>query len=139
MFISTWPEGKNAGGADEHEENDETITREDLARVMEKIGIVWEQNEEEEKGQSLLGFGEISSLFNENEPSLEEIKEAFDLFDESKDGYIDAKELKKMLCALGNKETSELECEKMILAFDYNGDRLIDFGEFLRILEKSFC
>ncbi|GFZ12111.1 calcium-binding EF-hand family protein [Actinidia rufa] len=75
--------------------------------------------------------------FENEEVDLEDAKEAFKVFDENCDGFIDASELKKVVCSLGFGEISKLECEKMILAFDDNGDGRIDFGEFAKLLENS--
>ncbi|KAK9188953.1 hypothetical protein WN944_020358 [Citrus x changshan-huyou] len=78
-------------------------------------------------------------LFEEKEPSLEEVKDAFDVFDENKDGFIDALELQRVLCILGMKEGFQLEnCKKMIKTFDENGDGSIDFKEFVKFMESSF-
>ncbi|GMJ05765.1 hypothetical protein HRI_004245700 [Hibiscus trionum] len=86
------------------------------------------------------GMGGIDRLFEEEEPSLMEVKEAFDVFDENKDGFIDAKELRKSLFSLGfMKEASEVDCDRMIKGFDYNLDGRIDFNEFVKVLETSFC
>ncbi|ESR56647.1 hypothetical protein CICLE_v10024475mg, partial [Citrus x clementina] len=82
---------------------------------------------------------ELSRLFEEKEPSLEEVKDAFDVFDENKDGFIDALELQRVLCILGMKEGFQLEnCKKMIKTFDENGDGSIDFKEFVKFMESSF-
>ncbi|KAL5544498.1 hypothetical protein UlMin_008282 [Ulmus minor] len=80
---------------------------------------------------------DMSELFEE-EVSLEEVKEAFELFDENKDGFIDALEVKKVLFALGFMEASEAECKKMIGAFDKDGNGKIDFNEFVKLMEVSF-
>ncbi|KAE8670758.1 putative calcium-binding protein CML45 [Hibiscus syriacus] len=86
------------------------------------------------------GMGKIDWLFEEEEPSLMEVKEAFDVFDENKDGFIDAKELRNALYSLGFiKEASEDDCERMIKGFDDNFDGQIDFNEFVKVLERSFC
>ena len=53
---------------------------------------------ESEELQEKYGSKELSKLFEEQEPSLEEVKQAFDVFDENKDGFIDAKELQRVLC-----------------------------------------
>ncbi|XVF11906.1 hypothetical protein REPUB_Repub08aG0068400 [Reevesia pubescens] len=81
----------------------------------------------------------IAGLFEEEEPSLKEVKEAFDLFDENKDGFIDANELENVLMSLGFLEASEEECKRMIKGFDENLDGRIDFNEFIKVMEKSFC
>ncbi|KAK2994309.1 hypothetical protein RJ640_001496 [Escallonia rubra] len=70
----------------------------DLGMVMEKLGISGDLDGD--KLLDRLGSEDIENLFIEAE-RLEEVKEAFDVFDENNDGYIDAKELEKILCKLG--------------------------------------
>ncbi|GMJ00008.1 hypothetical protein HRI_003670000 [Hibiscus trionum] len=91
-------------------------------------------------GLKTVGAAGIGGLFEEEEPSLMEAKDAFDVFDEKKDGFIDAEELRNALVSLGFvKEAEEDECEKMIKGFDENFDGRIDFNEFVKVLETSFC
>ncbi|KAE8734508.1 putative calcium-binding protein CML30 [Hibiscus syriacus] len=82
---------------------------------------------------------ELCRLFEEEEPSLEELKEAFDVFDVNKDGFIDAQELQRVVCVLGLKEGLKIEnCNKMINKFDVNSDGRIDFQEFVKLMEITF-
>nr|GLL22186.1 probable calcium-binding protein CML47 [Ipomoea trifida] len=81
---------------------------------------------------------EVSHLFDESEPSFEEIKETFDMFDEDGDGYIDEKDLGELLFRMGFCEFSQRDCRGMIKAFDENKDGRIDIGEFLKLMEDSF-
>jgi len=114
------------------------IKRDEVETVMAKMGIFCssESDELDEK----YGSNELSELFDENEPSLEEVKMAFDVFDENKDGFIDAKELQRVMCILGLKEGSEVKnCQKMIKNFDENQDGRIDFTEFVKIMENRLC
>ncbi|CAA2984006.1 probable calcium-binding CML45 [Olea europaea subsp. europaea] len=106
----------------------------ELNMVMDRLNIVCTEDGE----GSIFGVAEFSVLFDE-EPSLQEVKETFDVFDAKKDGFIDANELQRVLCSLGLKEGCELEeCRRMIRAFDENGDGLIDFIEFVKFMEKYF-
>ncbi|KAL2543119.1 putative calcium-binding protein CML45 [Abeliophyllum distichum] len=93
----------------------------------------------EDGGDKSFGVDEFSTLFDE-EPGLQEIKETFDVFDQKKDGFIDANELQRVVCSLGLKDGCELEeCRRMIRAFDDDGDGVIDFNEFVKFMEKCFC
>ena len=68
---------------------------------MTRLGIF--RNPESEKLQRL-GSDDILSLFEEKEPGLDEVKEAFDVFDENRDGFLDAREIQRVLCTLGFKD-----------------------------------
>ncbi|TKY65170.1 calcium-binding protein CML45 [Spatholobus suberectus] len=128
-----------------HQENEsngrrdsESLERDEVKMVMEKLGFFC--SSESEELEEKYGSKELSELFEEQEPSLDEVKQAFDVFDENKDGFIEARELQRVLCILGLKEAAELEnCHKMIRIFDTNQDGRIDFIEFLKIMENRFC
>ena len=122
-----------------HENRDDVrISRDEVKSVMEKLGFFCRP--ESEKIQEFYSSSELSGLFEDQEPSLEEVKQAFDVFDQNKDGFIDEMELQRVLCILGLKEANELEnCQKMIRNFDQNGDGRIDFHEFVKIMENNFC
>ncbi|GFZ07731.1 calcium-binding EF-hand family protein [Actinidia rufa] len=111
------------------------LEREEVEVVMEKLGISRDPNGEHL--QERMDSDEIEALFEDEEVGLEDAREAFEVFDENCDGFIDASELKRVVCSLGFGEISKLECEKMIGAFDDNGDGRIDFGEFAKLLENS--
>nr|ACU19070.1 unknown [Glycine max] len=114
------------------------LETDEVTMVMAKLGFFC--SSESEELQEKYGSKELFKLFEEQEPSLEEVKQAFDVFDENKDGFIDAKELQRVLCILGLKEAAELEnCNKMIRIFDTNQDGRIDFIEFVKIMENRFC
>ncbi|KAM0055462.1 putative EF-hand domain-containing protein [Helianthus debilis subsp. tardiflorus] len=83
---------------------------------------------------------DLFNMFEQEHPRLDEVKEAFDVFDENKDGYIDARELKRVLSALGLTGKVDMDdCKKMIRVFDYNNDGRIDFDEFVKFMEGTFC
>merc|ERR1711977_654680 len=65
---------------------------------------------------------------------VEEIKEAFDLFDTDGSGSIDVNELKVAMKALGMDAKSE-EIRKLINDIDSDGDGTIDFDELLKVFK----
>jgi len=114
------------------------LRREDIEMVMEKIGMSFSQEGNREK--KFITSDEFSAMFEENEPSLEEVKEAFCVFDENSDGFIDAKELQRVLCKLGFREGVDLDaCHMMIVAHDQDQDGRINFHDFVKFMESSFC
>ncbi|KAF8399491.1 hypothetical protein HHK36_004864 [Tetracentron sinense] len=118
-------------------EDDGQLCRGDMEIVMESLGIMC-NSDGDKLQETRLGSDEVAVMFEEKEPSLEEVKEAFDVFDENRDGLIDAMELQRVLCSLGFREGSEVEdCKRMIAAFDENGDERIDFNEFVKFMENS--
>ncbi|CAN0910017.1 Probable calcium-binding protein CML46 [Linum grandiflorum] len=87
-----------------------------------------------------MGSDQILELFDEKEPSLEEVKEAFEVFDSNGDGFVDEVELQRVMVALGLKEGFGVErCREMIRVVDENGDGKVEFGEFVKLMENSFC
>ncbi|QHO23341.1 putative calcium-binding protein [Arachis hypogaea] len=56
-----------------------------------------------------IDFGKLERDHVKMEPSLEELKDAFDVFHENKDGFIDASELQRVLRILRWKEAREHE------------------------------
>ncbi|XP_072993193.1 probable calcium-binding protein CML46 [Typha latifolia] len=114
------------------------LTREDVEMVMERMGM--SQGLETEQHKARVTFDELSTMFEEKEPSLGEVKEAFSVFDQNSDGFIDAMELQRILSNLGFREGLALEeSKRMIAAYDENKDGRIDFSEFVRLMESSFC
>merc|ERR1712118_505974 len=64
---------------------------------------------------------------------IQEIREAFDLFDTDGSGSIDAKELKVAMRALG-LDAKKDEIRRMINDIDKDGSGTIDFNEFLNMM-----
>ncbi|KAK6153003.1 hypothetical protein DH2020_012642 [Rehmannia glutinosa] len=117
---------------------DNISSRGEIDIVLRSFGMFC--NSDEEKVTASMDANDLFNLFEEENPSLDEVKEAFDVFDNNRDGFIDAMELQKVLCALGLNEGLEMEnCQRMIGVFDENGDGRIDFDEFVKFMESSFC
>ncbi|KAK1440805.1 hypothetical protein QVD17_06637 [Tagetes erecta] len=118
--------------------NDESVLRDDLELLMADLGV--SSHPGGEKLPKVMNSTYIFNIFEAEQPRLDEVKQAFDVFDENKDGFIDARELQRVLCVMGLKERSEIEdCRTMIRAFDQNADGRIDFDEFVKLMENGFC
>ncbi|KAJ0753933.1 putative EF-hand domain-containing protein [Helianthus annuus] len=64
-----------------------------------------------------------------------ELREAFDLYDQDKNGKISAVELHSVLKSLGEK-CSLNDCCKMIEKVDVDGDGCVNFEEFKKMMSK---
>ncbi|KAJ0049300.1 hypothetical protein Pint_17032 [Pistacia integerrima] len=65
-----------------------------------------------------------------------ELRDAFDLYDQDKNGLISHKELYSVLSRLGMK-CLEDECVKMIKSVDSDGDGMVNFAEFKKMMTAS--
>lgn len=74
-------------------------------------------------------FIELNTKDIDSEEVLENLKEAFSVFDVDKNGSISAEELLNVMKSLG-EDCSIAECRKMISGVDRDGDGMIDFEEF---------
>ncbi|PKA51105.1 Putative calcium-binding protein CML19 [Apostasia shenzhenica] len=94
-------------------DGDGLLRVEDLARIAGGRGEAAEEDEEEEKGRSL--------------------KEAFRVYEWEGEGCITAASLRAALGRMGEMRTEE-ECGEMIRRFDVNGDGVLSFEEFRRMM-----
>ncbi|XWS22878.1 hypothetical protein CRYUN_Cryun29cG0073900 [Craigia yunnanensis] len=78
---------------------------------------------------NLKEFVELNTKGVDSDEVLENLKDAFSLYDIDGNGSISAEELHKVLESLGD-ECSIAECKKMISGVDNDGDGMIDFKEF---------
>jgi len=128
--------GKKKKGSFEEVIDDDgcSLLGEDINMVMKELGIEKHGLLGGEEVQKRWGYGEIATVFEE-EVRMEEVTAAFDVFDRNKDGFIEAKELQRVLLALGLRQGVELKaCRNMIRVFDHNRDGKIDFHEFVKLL-----
>ncbi|XP_057768658.1 probable calcium-binding protein CML46 [Salvia miltiorrhiza] len=116
------------------------ISRGDAHVVLRSLGMCVEAAEQLPESVDLV------ELFEEESPSLREVKEAFDVFDANRDGFIDAAELHNVLCCLGLREgLTQHDCARMIGLLDEDGDgdgdgdARIDFDEFVRFMDNALC
>ncbi|KAJ3676571.1 hypothetical protein LUZ60_003983 [Juncus effusus] len=64
---------------------------------------------------------------------LEELKEAFRVFDKDQNGFISAAELRHVMINLREKLTDE-EVDEMIREADVDGDGQINYEEFVKVM-----
>jgi calcium-binding protein CML len=65
----------------------------------------------------------------------EDMREAFNVFDQNGDGYITVEELRSVLSSLGLKQGRTAEdCRRMISKVDADGDGRVDFTEFKQMM-----
>ncbi len=74
-------------------------------------------------------FVELNTKGVDSDEALENLKDAFSVYDIDGNGVISAEELLKVMRSLGD-ECSLAECKKMISGVDRNGDGMISFDEF---------
>ncbi|KAI3521784.1 hypothetical protein L1887_11258 [Cichorium endivia] len=103
--------------------------------MMARLGTFWDPDDQREN----LELDEIVNLFVVDEPSLNEVNEAFSVYDKNGDGYIDAKELQNVLSDMGFLHISESDCGRMIAGYDVDKDGKISLPEFLKVVEDGFC
>ncbi len=82
-------------------------------------------------GDGLLSLEDFIVLMEagEEEEKLKDLREAFEMYDTERCGFITPKSLKKMLKKLGESKSID-ECKVMINHFDLNGDGVLSFEEF---------
>ncbi|KAL6350629.1 hypothetical protein AAG906_025559 [Vitis piasezkii] len=96
------------------------------ARVVESM---------DSDGDGLLGLEEFVGWMEREgeERKMEDLREAFRMYEMEGSGCITPKSLKRMLSRLGESRSVE-ECSVMIAQFDVNGDGVLSFDEFKLML-----
>lgn len=77
----------------------------------------------------------IYSALNISDDQVEEVKEAFAMFDKNGDGTITTKALVTVMRSLGQNPTED-EIDDLINEVDTDGNGVIDFIEFLEMMSK---
>jgi Ca2+-binding EF-hand superfamily protein len=68
-----------------------------------------------------------------SDDQLSELRDAFNAMDKDGNGYIEKRELKNLLLALGESPTDK-DVDDMFKAADVNGDGQISFEEFAKVV-----
>jgi calcium-binding protein CML len=130
-------------------DGDGNITADELKRVLAALRV--EVSEEEVSrmmraadldGNGTVDLDEFLAVNARAEHQLagdvekELLHEAFRVFDEDANGYISAEELYRVLTSLsgGSHQPTMEECKNMICSVDADGDGLVDFGEFEKMM-----
>ncbi|CAL4983638.1 unnamed protein product [Urochloa decumbens] len=121
-----------------NQDNDKEFTHEEISTMIRNVGL--DLDKENSMICKSISNDSIARIFDEDEPSLQEVWQAFLVFDHNNDGYIDALDLERVLQSLGLGEGKGVdECEQMIAKYDTNKDKRIDITEFTKVLEAGFC
>ncbi|KAK4370699.1 hypothetical protein RND71_010174 [Anisodus tanguticus] len=101
----------------------------ELTHMIEKIDV---------NGDGCVDIGEFGSLYQtimDERDEEEDMREAFNVFDQNGDGFISVDELKSVLASLGLKQGRTIEdCKQMIKKVDIDGDGMVNFAEFKQMM-----
>ena len=123
------------------EDGDGKLSPSELRRFVETIGeeLLMEEAQElvasmDSDGYGLLGLEEFvewveREIRGDEERKMEELKEAFRMYEMDGSKCITPTSLNRMLSRLGVSRNME-ECSVMIRQFDVNGDGVLSFDEF---------
>ncbi|CAC5377258.1 unnamed protein product [Mytilus coruscus] len=127
-------------------DNNGQITSSELGTVMRSLGqnptnadITEMINEVDSDGSGTINFTEFTNMMGkkmENSNPVEDLREAFKIFDKNNDGKIDPNELKKVMVNIGEKLTDE-EANEMIKEADVDGDGKVNYEEFVTMMTSK--
>ena len=115
---------------------DGKISSEELRAYFASIGEACELGGGDECWLDLEGFVGLMER-DGGEGEGEDLRRAFEMFEADKGcGFITPKGLQRMLSQLGDSRSHQ-ECVAMIGAFDLDGNGLLDFHEFVRMMTAN--
>ncbi|CAJ2674352.1 putative calcium-binding protein CML25-like [Trifolium pratense] len=125
---------------------DGKISSSELGSIMKSLGqpsteeeldkMIREVDADGDGYINLEEFIELNTKDIDPNEVLENLKDAFSVFDLDKNGSISAEELHNVMVSLGD-QCSLAECQKMIGGVDSDGDGMIDFEEFKKMMLGS--
>lgn len=120
----------------------EKISLKDLESLLEKLGNTNAACEAKRMimaadldGDGFIDFNEFMEVHKKG-IKYGDIRDAFRMFDQDKDGRISAEELQSMLEKLGEEHTLD-ECRRMIKRIDKNRDGLVDMDDFKDMMTRN--
>ena len=125
---------------------DGCISLEELAAVTRSLGLDPTNQELNDMmrevdmdGNGTIDFQEFLSLIArkmQDGDGDEELKEAFEVLDKDRNGFISPVELRTVMINLGEKMTDE-EVEEMIREADTDGDGQVNYDEFVLMMKNA--
>ncbi|GLJ13258.1 hypothetical protein SUGI_0208990 [Cryptomeria japonica] len=138
------------------ENGDGVVSVGEVCGFMKKLGISMSEDDVKslvvkkavEEDCCSLRFEEFVELYRsilnkhedgEEKDESKDLMEAFRVFDENKDGYISCNELQKVLFTMGliPQGQDAQNCQKMISRFDSDGNGVLDFSEFKKMMSSK--
>lgn len=139
------------------------LTKQEIQESLKMIGMKIDSKEVEEmverldsNGDGLIDHDEFCKLFetvsrngvvlgskeDNGGGSLVDddgdLKDAFDVFDGDRDGMISVEELSLVLSSMGMKEGKRIkDCQEMIRMVDLDGDGMVNFDEFKKMMKAG--
>ncbi|XP_076438153.1 neo-calmodulin-like isoform X2 [Babylonia areolata] len=125
-------------------DGDGRISKEELGPVLRILGRHPTQadldsmmKEADTDNSGFLSFEEYAQVIAKHLTPLDEVKiglrQAFQVFDKDKSGYLNLEELQDVLCSVGDV-LSAREAETVLHAVDLNNDKRVDVEEFVEFL-----
>ncbi|CAA3009469.1 calmodulin 3 [Olea europaea subsp. europaea] len=106
------------------------ITDKELTQMIEKIDV---------NADGCVDIDEFDALYQKimsEKDEDEDMRDAFNVFDQNGDGFITVDELKTVLVSLGLKQRRTAEdCKIMIMKVDVDGDGVVNFSEFNQMMK----
>ncbi|XP_030447010.2 probable calcium-binding protein CML41 [Syzygium oleosum] len=125
---------------------DGKMSGEELSAFFESIGESLPHREAQKviadfdsDGDGLLKFEDFVSMMEQDGGEADDdLKRVFEMFEADKGcGGITARGLQHALSRIGEREHSYEECVSMIRAFDLDGNGVVDFQEFQRMMTSN--
>ncbi|KAM5570164.1 calmodulin-like protein 7 [Rosa sericea] len=125
---------------------DGRISRKELSDSLENLGIFIPDKEllnmiqkidvDGDGCVDIDEFGELYQSIMDERNEEEDMKEAFNVFDQNGDGFIAVDELRSVLSSLGLKQGKSIEdCKRMIMKVDVDGDGRVNYKEFKQMMK----
>ncbi|XP_064601550.1 calmodulin-beta-like isoform X1 [Liolophura sinensis] len=124
-------------------DGDGRITAKELGTVLRSLGQNPTEgelrdmiNDVDIDGNGTIEFDEFLRMMAKRQSEVDEqkdITDAFKVFDRNGDGFISASELRHVMTTLG-EQLSDDEVENMIKEADVDGDGMINYEEFIRMM-----